>query len=327
MTTPTLAAYWHPIATSEDVTDQPKRFKLLEQPVVVFRTETGVSAFNDLCIHRGAALSLGWVQDGRITCAYHGWQYDRDGSCVNIPSLPEGSTIPRKARAIAYQAVERYGLVWVAMEDPVAPLPSWPESEWEDPAWRIFRAFHFVWKTSAGRAIENFMDVSHFPFVHTGLLGEADRTVVEPYGLEELDNGVTYMIEAVEPNEVHHAAEEKVRRRYTLSGPFAIHVKKSVESSDQQTVVSMVTSPTTEKSTDVYVFIGRNYDLDPEHDEAFAKFTGDVMMQDQKIVESQRPEQIPVSLREELHLKVPDASGIAYRKFLGRIADVGAFMP
>ena len=47
----------------------------------------------DLCIHRGAALSLGWAREGRIVCPYHGWEYDRSGACVRIPSLPEDAAI------------------------------------------------------------------------------------------------------------------------------------------------------------------------------------------------------------------------------------------
>src|SRR4051812_47915536 len=120
---PTLANYWHSIGRSEDVTGQPKQFELLNEKICAFRTSDGVSAFKDVCIHRGTALSLGWVTEDRITCAYHGWQYDSTGKCVTIPSLPEGSSIPAKARAIAYKAEERYGLVWVALAEPVAPIP------------------------------------------------------------------------------------------------------------------------------------------------------------------------------------------------------------
>src|SRR5262245_28625285 len=96
--------FWHPIATSNEVTAQPRQFVLLGDKTVAFRDETGVTAFKDLCIHRGAALSGGKVKDGRISCPYHGWTYDRSGACVHIPSLPEGSPMPRRARAIAYQA-------------------------------------------------------------------------------------------------------------------------------------------------------------------------------------------------------------------------------
>ena len=76
----------------------------------------------------------------------------------------------------------------------------------------------------------------------------------------------------------------------------------------------------------MYVFIVRNYRLDDD-DRTFKDFTDTIMEQDRVIVESQRPEEIPTDLRDELHLKVPDASGIAYRRLLARIDEAGAFMP
>jgi nitrite reductase/ring-hydroxylating ferredoxin subunit len=62
-----LSQYWHPIAESSELTDQPRRYTLLDEKLVAFRTDQGVSVFKDLCVHRGAALSLGWVRDGIIT--------------------------------------------------------------------------------------------------------------------------------------------------------------------------------------------------------------------------------------------------------------------
>ena len=125
---PTLADYWHPVAEAKDVVREPRRFSLLDNEVVVFRDEAGEPvAFKDLCIHRGTPLSLGSIKGDRIVCAYHGWEYDRTGS-VRADSVPAaGPPIPSRARAIAYHAAERYGLVWVAMNDPVAPIPPFPK--------------------------------------------------------------------------------------------------------------------------------------------------------------------------------------------------------
>src|SRR5918911_1273677 len=152
---PTLANFWHPVAISSEVTEQPKQFELLGELIVLFRDSRGVAAFEDLCIHRGAALSLGWVADGRLTCAYHGWEYDRTGACVKIPSLPEGATIPRKARAVTYRTAERYGWLGGRRNEPGAPLPRWPADEWDDPDFRGCLSSVHVWRASAGRVIEN----------------------------------------------------------------------------------------------------------------------------------------------------------------------------
>src|SRR5712692_10045292 len=134
----TLRNYWHPLCMAEDVVEQPRAFTLLDEQVVAFRDAKGVAAFKDLCIHRGTALSLGEITDGRLTCAYHGWQYDRSGACVHIPALPPGTFIPRKARAVVYRAVDRYGMVWVALDSPAAPIPDWPHVSDPDPSYEFF---------------------------------------------------------------------------------------------------------------------------------------------------------------------------------------------
>src|SRR5712692_6748377 len=188
---PSLANYWHPIALADEVVEQPRQFKLLGEQIVVFRDAAGVAAFKDLCIHRGTALSLGTITDGRLTCAYHGWEYDRTGACVHIPSLPPGSSIPRKARAIVYRAQEAYGLVWVAMEEPAADIPGWPSGEWDDARYRAVQ-WKLQWKSSAGRSVENFMDFSHFAFVHEGLLGTKDRVITPQHKITETEHGVSY---------------------------------------------------------------------------------------------------------------------------------------
>jgi phenylpropionate dioxygenase-like ring-hydroxylating dioxygenase large terminal subunit len=323
---PTVRNYWHPVAASAEVGEQPRRVTLLGQDLVVFRHQDGVSVFDDVCIHRGTALSLGWITEGRLTCAYHGWQYDRTGACVRIPALPEGAPIPRKACATVRRSDEAYGLVWVALDEPCAPIPQFPNGEWEDREYRGFLALSYQWKTSAGRAVENFMDFSHFPFVHEGLLGSGDRTVVEPHEIVETDYGFSYSFQQEEPSTVHSAEDEVVTWEYYLYRPFTIHLKKRT-SDGNATLISMAAAPSAEDHTHMWVWIVRNYDKDPSEDQRFADFSNTIMEQDRVVVESQRPERIPVDLREELHLKVPDASGIAFRRMLSTIAQVAPFMP
>lgn len=322
---PTLANYWHPIGRSEDVTEQPKQFTLLSEHIVAFRTDEGVSAFKDLCIHRGTRLSLGSVTDGRLACAYHGWEYDRTGACVKIPSLPQGSSIPRKARAIAYRAQERYGLVWVAMADPVAPIPGFPGNEWDDPSYRRFLAGTYEWKSSAGRATENFLDPSHFAFVHEGLLGTRDRTVVGKHEVVTTDYGLTYHYEQEDPIDVYGSRGKLTRFEYHLYMPFTIHLKKTT-ANGEITMMTLISAPTMPKLTNMYYFITRNHLLD-KPDKTWTDLNNTILGQDKVIVESQRPEEIPTDIREELHLRVPDAAGITYRRLLGRIDQAAAFMP
>jgi phenylpropionate dioxygenase-like ring-hydroxylating dioxygenase large terminal subunit len=321
--TPSMGSFWHPIALSAEVVEQPRRFMLLGEPIVAFRDEQGVAAFKDLCIHRGTALSLGYITDGHLTCLYHGWEYDRLGTCVRIPALPEGSSIPRKARAIVYRAQERYGLVWVALNDPVAPIPSWPEDAWSNPRFQVFLVARQTWKANAGRVVENGLDFSHFNFVHKGLTELADGPVIKPHTVAETEYGLHY--------EYH---DTRITRRYFLYAPFTLHDCK-VEANGDTSVLTLIVAPVDATTSHVYQFIARNHEgavalenkgrrqLEADVVAAFER----IMEQDRAIVESQRPEEIPLDLKEELHLKVPDATGIAYRRLLARISDSSAFMP
>lgn len=322
-TMPSLGSYWHPIAMASEVVEQPRRFTLLGESIVAFRDTQGVAAFKDLCIHRGTALSLGYVTDGRITCLYHGWEYDRTGACVRIPSLPKGSAIPRKARAIVYRAQEAYGLVWVALNDPVAPIPRWPEDAWKNESFHVFLATRQTWHANAGRIVENAMDFSHFNFAHKGLTELADGPVIKSHIVEWTNYGLHY--------EYYDA---KITREYSLYAPFTLHDRK-VEANGDTSVLTVIAAPIDANTTHVYQFIARNHEgatalqgkgqVLSQADVTAAIEV--VMAQDRAIVESQRPEKIPLDLKDELHLKVPDATGIAYRRLLARISDSKPFMP
>lgn len=159
-----LAACWHPVAYAHTIeAGRPYPVKLLGESLVVWRGADGAPrAFRDLCIHRGTALSLGWVSDDTLVCPYHGWRYDAAGACVLIPqNRNKTENIPTKARTDAYRCQERYGLIWVALEEPRYPLPEIPE--FEEGAWKVVNTGPFHWKCDASRQVENFTDFGHFP--------------------------------------------------------------------------------------------------------------------------------------------------------------------
>jgi phenylpropionate dioxygenase-like ring-hydroxylating dioxygenase large terminal subunit len=322
-TSTSLRNYWHPLCMSDDVVEQPRQFTLLDEAVVAFRDKAGVAAFKDLCIHRGTALSLGAINDGRLAGPYHGWEYDRTGACVHIPSLPPGSSIPRKARAIVYRAEERYGMVWVALDEPVAPIPDWPHVGDDDPKYEYFLAGRWLWKSSAGRAIENGMDFSHFNFVHKGLTVLADGPVIKNHAVHEVVGGLAYEYD-----------DSLITRKYRVYIPFTLHDEK-VQRNGDTSVVTIIASPRTSTSTEVYTFTTRNHAGavalkgagEVQTRDEVRSAVEEVFNQDRRIVESQRPEQIPTDLRDELHLKVPDANALMYRRLLSRIQGIAPHLP
>ena len=120
-THPALRRYWHVVARSGAVTTEPVGVRLLGENLVVWRAaDGGIGALADRCAHRESPLSPGKVKAGCIECPYHGWQYDASGGCVLVPSSGVGAPIPPKARVPAVNATERYGLVWLCLDDPVA---------------------------------------------------------------------------------------------------------------------------------------------------------------------------------------------------------------
>lgn len=96
----------------------PLKKKILGRELVIFRTESGkIGVTEDRCCHRNVNLSLGYVQGEQIKCAYHGWEFNTQGTCTCIPSLPAGEQIPRTAKINAYTAEIRHQCVWIYIGD------------------------------------------------------------------------------------------------------------------------------------------------------------------------------------------------------------------
>jgi phenylpropionate dioxygenase-like ring-hydroxylating dioxygenase large terminal subunit len=131
---PVLLNDWHVVAMSSDLgAGEVRPARLLGHDLVLWRGSGGVCAWQDLCLHRGAKLSGGRVQDDCLICPYHGWNYDASGRCVRIPAHP-AQPPPARARTTAYHIQEKYGLIWVCLGAPEREVALFPE--WDD---QIFR--------------------------------------------------------------------------------------------------------------------------------------------------------------------------------------------
>jgi phenylpropionate dioxygenase-like ring-hydroxylating dioxygenase large terminal subunit len=323
-----LRKYWHPVAMGKTVEKEPVHVKLLDEGVVLYRDADGqVAALKDLCIHRGTPLSLGKVTPhGTIQCAYHGWEFDGTGRCTFIPAKGKSASIPGAARAEPFRAVEKYDLIWVALDEPETPLPDWPYGEWDKPGYRHVMLDAHFWKTSAGRTVDNFLDIAHLPFVHEGILAAEEEGLVPEYQVDHTPYGLYFSREESELDTPHSTAGENIFWEYFLYMPFTAHIKKTTDSG-KETIITLLASPTSNKETTFFFGIGRNYELEPENDQKFVDFHYTVSAQDRRIIEQQRPEEIPTDLREELHIKIPDATSMAYRRLLAALGTPADQLP
>jgi phenylpropionate dioxygenase-like ring-hydroxylating dioxygenase large terminal subunit len=175
---PALRRCWHPVARPAEITEQPARFRLLGEAWVLYRVDGRIVAFADRCPHRRCPLSLGTSAGGVLQCAYHGWRFDGQGACVEIPALGPGATLPPTARLTPPAGLEEsHGMVFLAPDHPLAPLGAIPEAD--DPAFEAGELPTLVARASAGLLADNFLDVAHFPFVHAGTFG-ADEAAEVP---------------------------------------------------------------------------------------------------------------------------------------------------
>ena len=313
-----LFACWHPVGYSEEIpSSKPFGTFLLDEALVIWRTSDGrVHAMQDLCIHRGTALSLGWIKDDCLVCPYHAWQYDKKGDCVLIPQAPEAE-IPSKAKTPTYQCQEKFGLVWVALKDPEFDLPDIPEYESTD--WKLVKTGPFDWSSDSSRQVENFTDFGHFPWVHPGLLGDPERPKVPDCKVTVKDSVLHYSVvrpEATNSDDFPIFANDDVvkperRSVYELHLPYTI-VLRLGWGGEKGMVYFFTSQPISQNKCRGFCIIGRNYNHD-EADTILQDFEQVIFDQDKRVVESQRPQQVPFDFTEELHLKF-DAVAMNYRR-------------
>ncbi len=182
--------FWHPIALSSQVGDKPLAARLLDTDLVIWRADGRLNVTSRYCAHRGTDLVAGRIEPEGLRCCFHGWRYGADGRCNQVPQLAADKPIPEKARIRSYPVQERYGMVFTCLSgEPHVPLPEWPELE----ADRAIAPLPVRdWKTSAGRAIETFLDLGHLSWVHEGTFGNPGDHEIRPYSIQPVPNGLKY---------------------------------------------------------------------------------------------------------------------------------------
>ena len=303
-------AAWWPVAGVEELGSSPLPVRLLGQPLALWRSQMGqVSVLADRCPHRGAQLSMGRVCGESLQCPYHGWRFDSKGRCVGIPAQP-GFEPPLSSAARVHSVREAHGLWWVALGQPVQDPPALVGL----PQRRLLYG-PFDVATSAPRAVENFLDTAHFAFVHEGFLGDPGHPEVPPYEVSHTHDGrpVIENYRAWQPRASASAQGSAwVEYRYEVLSPYAALLSKQGQGGGPQDSYVIWACPQTPGSCRLWF---AQYTSDAHTpDEVLRDFQVAIFAQDQPVLESQQPKELPLSGGEAM--SAADRLSAAYRRYL-----------
>lgn len=164
---------WYVAAEGREVGRTLLGRRLLDEPVLLYRRADGTPvALADRCCHRHAPLSKGFLEGDRVRCGYHGFLYEPDGVCVEIP---DRDRIPPGARVTSYPVCEREDWIWIWMGEParadISLVPSYYTNRpgrWKSvPGYLPVAANYLL-------LVDNLLDLSHVSFVHANTIGSRD---------------------------------------------------------------------------------------------------------------------------------------------------------
>lgn len=317
-----LKNFWYACEFSSAITHKPKQILMLNQRFVLYRnSQEQVIALKDQCPHRGAAFSSGWVEDNCIVCPYHGWKFQGDGTCVEIPANQPGMPIPKKAHIGSYPVQEKYGFVWLFYGDlpeeerpPIPPLP-----EFEDTS---LRKIYFEYKLNAHytRTLENDMDLSHVYLIHSRSFGNgfAPEQKMEDYdvNLQDWSGSITVDIENyTQAKGIFRYVFRPLRStvKTTLGFYMPNITRVDVEFGRGKLTTFTIHLPVDDRTTMTKRIQFRNFLTFPWADPIFQLAAYKVVNEDKRVVETQYPQPIPDNLSEEVHVPC-DTLSISYRK-------------
>lgn len=325
-----LKNFWYAVCLSTEVKDKPIRVTALGNELVIYRNQAGRAVvMSDLCVHRGGALSDGWIKGDCVVCPYHGWEYQQSGECVRIPANLAGQPIPKKARVDSYPTQEKYGFVWGFLgdlpENERPPLPSFPE--FNDPKYRRLWG-DYKWDVHYTRAVENGMDIAHAPFVHSKTFGNPNEPEVEDYVTQRSEWGGDATVHLNPPaprglwSKLRGSKGERPPVKTSVGYQMPNITRLQVNLPFGDFVLYTCHLPIDDGHTrSIWVQL-RSFFKRPMFDSDSVRRVIQIFNEDLPTVTAQRPELLPYDLAAELHVKA-DSIQIAYRQMRNKYLDMG----
>jgi phenylpropionate dioxygenase-like ring-hydroxylating dioxygenase large terminal subunit len=323
---PVLRRQWHPVALADEITDSPTRVVVCEQQLVLARLADGVAVLPDTCPHRNAPLSAGQVVDGHLECPHHGWRFGADGGCRFIPALGPDATLPPKAHLAAPLVRQAYGLVFVCLEpgadEPAPPMLAVPE--WGAPG--IVPVWLPVVTVRGGGAqlLDNFLDFTHFPFIHAGTFGAGEDSFVGDYDVDHDDVSLKVRYEHVVENKEDPGVASGERpllqprtMEYTFTVPFAGRLRLELPLTGVENTILFWASPVDADHSRVFCALLRNDVSGPDDAEAVAArdYEFGVLTEDVWMLEQLPTTSLPLDLPAQAHTRA-DRITVEMRRLL-----------
>jgi vanillate monooxygenase len=163
---------WYVAARSDELSDKPLARQICGEKIVFYRDAAGrVAALEDFCPHRGAPLSLGFIEEGKLVCGYHGLKMGCDGKTDSMPK----QRVQGFPCIQAYPTEERHGFIWVWTGDATrAVRDEIPDFIWSDnPDWAYGGGLYHI-ACDYRLMIDNLMDLTHETYVHASSIGQKE---------------------------------------------------------------------------------------------------------------------------------------------------------
>src|SRR6478752_3678937 len=324
-----LRRFWMPALLSEELPERdspPKKIRLMGEDLLAFRDSNGrIGIVEPHCPHRGAKLYYGRNEECGLRCAFHGWKFDVEGNCIDLPTSPPESAYKDTIQLHAYPVREWADIVWVYLgpRDNVPELPQlelglvpassrYVSKKWQDCNWV--------------QSLEGAIDTAHFSFLHR-IPSQDEKTKLEIFRStsaigagKELQDRIRWVMDDPRP-------------RFAIAGHdtgLVIGAARKTDSTDKYWRISQFLMPNHAlvpvafpgdvyhgqcwvPVDDVNCWIHNDYGLDREKQktESFTGIMG-VSEQDAAIQDSQGP----VQDRTREHLGPTDVGIVEFRKMI-----------
>jgi nitrite reductase/ring-hydroxylating ferredoxin subunit len=200
-----MRQHWLPMLYSWELASDgpPLRVRLLGEDLVAWRDSDGrPGLLRAACAHRGASLFFGRNEERGLRCVYHGWKYDVDGNCVDMPNEPAESNFKNKIRGMAYRTADWGGVVFAYLGPRQADPPGLPRFEWAIlPEAQRHHEYKAILDCNWLQALEGDIDTSHLYFLHSRI-DPGDATT---WGVHHRDRSPRLEITETEPGLLYGA--------------------------------------------------------------------------------------------------------------------------